>query len=184
MNNKLYVWVNKELNLICTLPQLLPKNWRNYNGFDLLNEDKLNELGWYKIDDLKLINYGYSDEWLSQFKKQLFQDVSRQRWEAQTEAITYDGNVYILNERTLNSLYQKRMIVENSPSTSFYWKTRDNVVELTSEQLVDLTTSINSYIQECFDIEKTFIDNLSSLNTLEELLQVDLNIIWPTTILT
>lgn len=184
MNNTLYVWVNKELNLICTLPQTLPKNWRNYNGLDGLDESKLNELGWYNINDNDLLNFDYTDQWLDQFKKQLLQDVSAQRWEAQTEAITYDGNVYVLNEGTINALYQKRMIIENIPSTTFYWKTRDSVVELTSEDLVNLTTSINSYIQECFDIEKTFIDNLSLFNTLEELLQVNLNINWPSTTLT
>lgn len=184
MNKDLYVWVNKELNLICTLPNILPDNWKNFNGISSLPEEILNELGWYKINDLNLINYGYTHEWLNQFKRQLLQDVSRQRWEAQTQAITYDDNVYLLNESTINALHQKRMIVQNDPTITFTWKTFNNMVELTSSDLINLTDSINRYTQECFDIEKTFIDDLSSLNTLEELLQVNLNIIWPSTILT
>jgi len=183
MNKNLYVWVNKEFNLISTLPDTLPDNWKNFNGMSGLPEETLNELGWYKIDDLNLINYGYTNEWLEQFKDQLLQDVSRQRWESQTEAITYDDNVYVLNETTINALHQKRMIVENNPTITFTWKTRDSMVQLTSTDLVNLTNSISSYTQECFDIEKTFIDSISSLNTLEELLQVNLNITWPSTIL-
>lgn len=183
MNNDLYVWVDKELNLITTLPSSLPKNWRNYNGITSLSERALNELGWFKIDDQNLLNYNYSEQWLYQFKMQLFEEISRQRWEAQTEAVTYNGNVYVLNEGTINALYQKRMIVENNSSKTFYWKTRDSVIELTSQELVNLTTLVNSYIQECFNTEKTFINTLSSLNTLEELLQVNLNIVWPSTTL-
>jgi hypothetical protein len=183
MSNQLYVWVDKKLNIIGTLPDFLPENWKNYNGMSGLSEGMLNELGWYKINDLSLINYGYSDEWLNQFKKQLLQKISNQRWEAQTEAVTYNGNVYILNDSTINALHQKRTIVASDPTATFTWKTRDSMVQLTSTDLINLTNSINSYIQECFDIEETFIGSVLPLNTLEDLLQVNLNITWPSTTL-
>lgn len=179
----LYVWVDKNLNTIATLPDILPTNWKNFNGMSGLSESALNDLGWYKINDLKLINYQYSNEWLDQFKKQIIESVSHQRWEAQTEAVTYNGNVYILNDSTINALYQKRMIVESDPSITFTWKTRDNIIELTSADLVDLTNKISNYIQECFNIEKNFVSNLLPLTTLEELLGTNLNINWPSTIL-
>lgn len=185
MNSKLYVWVDKEQNLIANVPGVLPKNWRNYNDFNMIdNESVLNGLGWYNINDESLLECNYSAEWLNQFKMQLLENVSYQRWEAQTEPVTYDGNVYLLNEGTINALYQKRMVVESDPSATFYWKTRDGMIQLTSGELVSLTTSINNYIQECFNIENNFINSLSSMNTLEELLQVDLDITWPSTTLT
>jgi hypothetical protein len=183
MNNGLYVWVDKSKNLIITLPDLLPINWKNYNGLDLLDDEKLNELGWYDINNEKLLDYDYTDEWLSLFKRQLFDEVSDQRWKAQTRTVLYRNNIYDLDQGSVNALYQKRMIVQNDPSVTFYWKTRGNMIELTASDLIDLTTSIDTYIQECFNQEKNFIDNVSSLNTLEDLLQVSLNISWPSTTL-
>lgn len=184
MNNNLYVWVDSNLNKIATLPEVLPRNWKNIHGLDNLDQETLKTFGWYKIDDPDLLNFDHSQEWLSQFKKQILENVSYQRWQAQTETIKYNGNFYILNEQTVTALYQKRLVVESNPNLTFIWKTRDSMVELTGSELINLTNSVNLYIQECFNIEKTFIDEFSSYVTFEDLLELDLNITWPSTELT
>lgn len=184
MNNDLYVWIDSELDIIATLPEPIPKNWRNIHGLNLLDQESLKNLGWYKIDDPDLLNFEHSQEWLSQFKKQILENISYQRWQAQTEAVTYNGNAYVLNDQTITALYQKRLVVESNPNTTFIWKTRDSMIELTGSELINLTNSVNSYIQECFNIEKTFIDAFSSYVTFEDLLEIDLNIAWPSTELT
>lgn len=184
MNNDLYVLTDSESNIITTLPESIPKNWKNIHGLNLLDQESLKSLGWYKIDDPDLLNFEHSQEWLSQFKKQILENISYQRWQAQTESITYNGNAYVLNEQTITALYQKRLVVESNPNTTFIWKTRDSMIELTGSELINLTNSINLYIQECFNIEKNFIDNFSSYLTLEDLLELDLDIIWPSTELT
>jgi len=182
--NNFYVWVDKSLNTITTLPDFLPINWKNFNGLNNLPEEKLNELGWYKLDDENLLEYEYSDSWLTQVKYQLIDEIANQRWEAQTNAISYNGNFYRLNESTVNSLYQKRMIVSDEPSSTFFWKTNNGMVELNKENVIKLTNFINSYIQSCFDIEKNFVDSLKNVTNLEDLLKVNLYLSWPNTTVT
>ena len=67
---------------------------------------------------------------------------------------------------------------------TFNWKTLDWVDTLSSSELISLTDAIHTYIQECFDVEHTFSEQLKSINTLEELLSVDYTLAWPTTSLT
>jgi hypothetical protein len=181
MNDTLYVWVDFELNLIATLPDELPKNWKNFHGIDNLDYESLKGLGWHKINDSNLLNFNHTEEWLGQFKKQILENVASQRWKAQTEPVTYNGNVYLLNDQTINSLYQKRLVVESDPNSTFVWKTRDSMVELSSTELINLTNAINLYIQECFNTEKQFVDNFPTSYTLEDLINLNLNITWPST---
>lgn len=179
MNNNLYVWVDLELNLIASLPQEIPKNWKNINGLNNLDDATLKQFGWYKINDPDLLNFNYNQEWIQEVKDQILDNIANQRWNAQTEHIKYKGNFYILNDQTINSLYQKRLIVENDPDLTFAWKTRDSIIQLSSSELVELTNLISSYIQQCFDIEKQFVENFPLSNTLEDFINLDLSITWP-----
>lgn len=180
MIDKFYAFLDddgKSINLIDTLP----KNWRNISGLCFMPDSELKELGWIKITDLEMENYTCSEELLNQFKYRLCDEVANLRWEAQTEAVTYNNNVYVLSEKTVSSLYQKRMMVANNLTETYNWKSRDGMLELTGAEIVSLTNTIHDYIQDCFDIESEFTSNILSKKSLKELTKLDWTITWPST---
>lgn len=180
MIDKFYAFIDedgKSINLI----DKLPKNWRNISGLCFMSDSELKELGWIKIADLDMANYSHSEELLNQFKYRLCDEVANLRWEAQTEAVTYNNNAYVLSEKTVNSLYQKRMMVANNLTVTYNWKSRDGMLELTGAEIVNLTDTIHNYIQDCFDIESEFASNILSKKSLKELLNLDWTITWPST---
>jgi len=180
MIDKFYAFIDedeKSINLI----DKLPKNWRNINGLCFMSDSELKELGWIKIVNSDIKNYTCTKEILTQFKYKLCDEVANLRWEAQTEVVTYNKNTYILNEKTVNSLYQKRMMVANNLTKTYNWKSRDDMLELTGAEIVNLTDTIHNYIQDCFDIESEFASNILSKKSLKELLNLDWTITWPST---
>jgi len=86
-----------------------------------------------------------------------------------------------LNEGTVNSLYQKRMLVSNDLEKTYNWKTRDGVVQLSGTEIVSLTDAIHDYIQACFDVEMEFASRLSSVSKLKDFLKINYTISWPST---
>lgn len=179
MIDKFYAFVEDESDENLSNIQTLPNGWRNISGLCFLPDPDLRELGWIKITDPDALNYTCSDQLLEQFKYRLCDEVANLRWEAQTDAITYNENVYVLTESTTNALYHKRTLVANNLDSTYNWKTRDGVVELTGNQIVGLTDAIHNYIQNCFDIEADFASLILSKQSLKSLLEIDYNITWP-----
>jgi len=181
MIDKFYAFVEDKSDKNLSNIQTLPNGWRNISGLCFLPDPDLKELGWIKITDSDILNYSCSDQLLEQFKYRLCDEVANLRWEAQTESITYDEISYVLTESTVNSLYHKRNLVANNLDSTYNWKTRDGVVELTGSKIVELTDAIHDYIQKCFDIETNFASLILSKKSLKSLLELDYNITWPST---
>lgn len=181
MIDNLYAFVDKENKKINTSFQELPRNWRNISGLSFLPDSDLKNLGWIKLTDRDISKYSCDSFIIDSLKGKILEDVAELRWQAQTEAVTYNGNIYVLNEGTINSLYQKRMLVSSDLEKTYNWKTRDSVVQLSGTEIVSLTDAIHDYIQACFDAEAEFASRLSSVSTLRGLLRVNYTIDWPST---
>jgi len=181
MIDKLYTFVDKESKKILVNFDFLPNNWKNYSNINFMSESELKDLGWINATDPDLLNYSYSKDLFDQFKYRLCDAVANLRWEAQTDAVTYKENVYVLSDKTVSALYQKRLLVANNLDLTYNWKSRDDIIQLTGHEIVSLTDAIHNYIQSCFDVEADFISKITSKKSLKTLLALDYNITWPST---
>lgn len=195
--NNLHVLVDIKKKILLNFFQELPKNWANVSGLDSLPEDKLKDLtwasrpglGWLKVNDPLILKCSCDSDWVEGCKGSLSRVVSSLRWKKETEdvIITINGNshVFSISERSKTSLLLRKVASETDGTLTTVFKFSDGTYEtLTAAQMVTLYDKITNYIQECFNVEKNFVDQVSTCTTVADLSSLDYNINWPSTILT
>lgn len=188
--NNLYTYVNYQAKTIDDLAQDLPKNWRNIQGLDLLGNEKISELtwaghpgfGWVKLSDFDLSRYSCAPEWLELSKNGAKSAISKQRYEAETEAISWRGNLVRINERTKNAINFKLLSSQNKLDQPFSWKFVNKEEIITAVELTELAEIIDDYIQECFRLEAEKNSQIDTCKTAGHLGKLDLTVNWPSTI--
>lgn len=186
--NELYVLVDSKQNLIISPIMELPLNWGNINGLKLLSDEKLKDLswagkdglGWKKITDPDLSTIDVTDEWLSFQKSNFKQLVSSKRKELENEILTFKSKQIKLNERVKNSLSFKLLGSFNDTDT-LAWKFMNGTFQITYAELKELFNFINTYVQDCFDVEYEFSNFLDTIKDKNVLLNMDINLKWPDT---
>lgn len=184
--NDLYVLLDLNSKNIMTPIQYLPENWANINGLDLLEYEKIKDLnwsgnnfGWYNIELEDISEYHHDDIWIISSKENLKSVVASKRWEMENEVLTFEGKNIILDERTKSSLTFK--LLNSKESDIITWKFLNGIHELTYEKFLLLCNFVDTYSQQCFDVEFNFSSSVDSANTLEELLNVNFDLSWPET---
>jgi hypothetical protein len=187
--NKLYVLVDYNLNQILTPVQYLPENWANISGLNLMNDEKIKDLnwaghsnmGWINIEDEDISGYGCNEMWLTTSKLNLKLLVSKYRWEMENEILTVDGKNIKMDDRTKSSLAFK--LSNSTEGENIVWKFLNGTFVTTYDEFVQLCNVANSYIQSCFDVEYNFSLSLDSVETVEDLVNLDKTLNWPSTTL-
>jgi hypothetical protein len=195
--NNLHVLVNITDEVLLNFFQELPKNWANISGLNTLPENKLKDLswanrpglGWIKITDPLILDCTYSSDWIEGCKGSLLREVSSVRWEKETEDVfvTVNGNVHIfsISERSKTSLLLRKVASETDGTLTTVFKFNDGQYEtLTAAQMISLYDQVTNYIQDCFNVEKDFDDEVSLCTTVDDLVSLNYNINWPSTSLT
>lgn len=187
--NNLYVLVDKNLGQIINHIQELPEDWKNISGLKYLPQEKIEDLAWaghpnlawikVKSDDIS--NYTYSDEWLEFSKANAKSIVAAKRWEKQTEYIDFYGNLIKGDERTVSALLSKKIEATENPSATFNWKFFNSFVNLTSAQMIELYNFVSSYIQGCYDAENLVVNKIDSARTINGLVRLNIEPVWPET---
>lgn len=186
--NDLYVLVDSELNLIITPMMKLPSNWGNVCGLNLLSEEKISDLswagekhlGWKKITDPNLNTVDVTEEWIGFQKANLKQMVSSKRKEMESAVLTFGEKRIKLSEKVKNSLTFKLSGSFNDTDT-LIWKFMNGTYKVTYGELKGIRNSIDSYLQECFDIEHKLSIHIDMLEEKNELLNLNLSPNWPNT---
>ena len=61
------------------------------------------------------------------------------------------------------------------------WKFVDGYVDLTKAEIIDLLNFVSNYIQSCFDAENMASSLVDDCNTLDDINNLTLDIVWPDT---
>lgn len=187
--NDLYVLVDKQSKTIIDHAQSLPENWRNIHGLPAHNDEELSDLswaghetlGWIRLNNPEVLEYNYDSEWLEFSKSKIKKIIATERWEKEVTIITIDSDRIQTDERTRLSLFLKRDIARQFPNKSFSWKFVDTYRIITGEELIKIADYLEWYVQTCFDIEVELCTRINLANNLEELINVNLNLNWPST---
>ena len=187
--NDLYVLVDSKLNLIITPMMKLPSNWGNICGLNLLSEEKISDLswagekhlGWKKITDPNLNTVDVTEEWIGFQKANLKQMVSSKRKEMESAVLTFGEKRIKLSEKVKNSLTFKLSGSFNDTDT-LIWKFMNGTYKVTYGELEGIRNSIDSYLQECFDIEHKFSNLVDTIKEKDKLFDIHLSLNWPSTV--
>lgn len=187
--NDLYVLVDKQSKTIIDHAQSLPENWRNIHGLPAHNDEELSDLswaghetlGWICLNNPEILEYNYDSQWLEFSKSKIKKIIATQRWEKEVTLITIDNDRIQTDERTRLALFLKRELAKQFPNKNFAWKFVDTYRTITGEELIKIADYLEWYIQKCFDIEVELCTRINLANTLEELINVNLNLNWPST---
>ncbi len=187
--NDLYVLVDKQSKTIIDHAQSLPENWRNIHGLPAHNDEELSDLswaghetlGWICLNNPEILEYNYDSQWLEFSKSKIKKIIATQRWDKEVTLITIDNDRIQTDERTRLALFLKRELAKQFPNKNFAWKFVDTYRTITGEELIKIADYLEWYIQKCFDIEVELCTRINLANTLEELINVNLNLNWPST---
>lgn len=189
--NDLYVLVDKQSKNIIDHAQLLPENWRNIHGLPAHSDEELSDLswaghenfGWFRLNNPEVLEYHYDSEWLEFSKSKIKKIIATERWEKEVTLITIDNDRIQTDERTRLALFLKRDIARQFPNKNFSWKFVDTYRIITGEELIRIADYLEWYVQSCFDIEVELCTRINLANNIEELINVNLYLNWPSTIL-
>lgn len=184
--NELYVLVDLKENTIISPLMELPSDWANINGLNLFPKDKIKNLswaghenlGWISFSDKNLSEFSAPDQWLEMSKLKLKSIISAQRWEKENEVLTFKGKQLKIDERTKVSLSFKITNLKDTNET-VVWKFMNGLFEIDFSELIELYDFINSYIQDCFNVEYDFSNLVNSAQTKDDLSNLNLNLNWP-----
>jgi hypothetical protein len=185
--NNLYTYVNHNELTINDLVQVIPENWKNVQGLNLFPDEKLQDLewaghlgfGWVRLSTFDLSQYTALPEWFDLSKNGIKTLVKKERSKAETETLTWNGNLIDLDDKTKLSLSFKLFVAQSNLNYKCLWKFNSSEVEMTTSDLIDLSSFINEYIQKCFDLEFEKNKEIDACKTAYDLGQLDLKINWP-----
>lgn len=185
--NNLYTYVNHQTLTIENLAQILPENWKNVNGLNLISDEKLQDLswaghsgyGWVKLLDFDFSSYTSLPEWLELSKNNAKTIISSARRNAETEPLTWNGHLIKVDDRTKNALSFKILSAQSTSNYTCLWKFSNSEALLEISELMDLASFIDNYIQECFNLELEKKKEIDNCKTPNDLGKINLSVDWP-----
>ena len=181
--------VDSKKNLIISPIMELPLNWGNISGVKSLPKEKLEDLswagevglGWKKITDPNLITVNVNEDWIGFQRENLKKIVSSKRKKMESEILTFGEKQIKLNERIKNSLSFKLSGSFNNADT-LIWKFMNGTYEVTYSELKEIRDSIDSYLQECFNLEHKFSNIVDTTKEINDLFSINFSFNWPSTV--
>lgn len=186
----LYVLADISKSEILTPLNKLPENWANVSGLNFFDDEKLsdlswaghNNLGWLPSDNENLSSFTTSTNWMDSSKANIKSYISSDRKEKVEETLTFNGNRINLTNNTRTSLSLRVSSLSNQDGDIMTaWKFVDGYVDLTKEEMIDLLNFVSNYIQSCFDVENAASRLVDDCNTLDDINNLTLDIVWPET---
>lgn len=185
-----YVLVDKSTETVLNHPAELPENWNNIHGLPSLNDEELADLGWAGHENLGWIkfdlefpnHYNFADEWTSFAKESIKDFYAKLRWEAETKGIIYKSVEIGTDDRTKTTILLKKELMAKTSKQTFSWKHKGSIVEFNVKDIIEISNAINDYIQECFEIEASLIQQLDAATNPLDLARYNLEIEWPSNV--
>ena len=185
-----YVLVNTTTNNVLSHPSELPENWNTIHGLRAFTDEQLSNLewaghsnlGWIKFNSDFPTIYTFAENWQVFAKETLKEKYSELRWKKETEGIVYNGIEIETDDRTKTTILLKKELISTSSKETFSWKHNGEIFQLNSDDIIKISNAINDYIQKCFEIEASLIQNLNLVETPLDLVKFNLDIEWPSNI--
>lgn len=185
-----YVLVDKDIEMVINHPSELPENWNNINGLPGLSDEELEDLewtghsnfSWIKFDSKFPDSYKFADSWEFFAKETMKSTYSKQRWNAESKGIVYKGVNIGTDDRTKTAFLIKKQLMSKSSSETFSWKSNNSIAEFGIKDVTNILSSINDYVQKCFEVEVSLIKELDLIEKPSDLMKFTLDIEWPSDI--
>lgn len=192
MNNfNLHVFVNIKDKQVLDVVQKLPENWRNINGLNLHSEKELSDLSWaghdnhawIPFDKFNFSKYTFADGWLEISKNNIKSLIERERVEGLNRVLTWSGNDFIFNNDFKVNLSFALMSASSLPDIKQTFTFLNGTKTLSKDELIDISKCINQYVESVLGVEANTCKLIDSTNNVKGLQALDLNINWPSTVL-
>ena len=186
----LYVLVDHNINNVINHPTELPENWNNIHGLHSLSDIELSDLewaghsnlGWVKFNSEFPSTYAFSDNWESFARLSIKEIYSNQRWKAELKGILYNNILIKTDERTKITLLLKKDLMSRTSTETFSWKNEGEIIKFDIQDVINISNSIDDYVQKCFDIEALLIQELNLTQNPLDFTKFNLDIQWPSNI--
>ena len=186
----LYVLADISKSEILTPLNKLPENWLNVSGLNFFDDEKLSNLswaghknlGWFPSSNENISSFTTPTNWMDSSKANIKSYISSDRKEKVEETLTFNGNRINLTNNTRTSLSLRVSSLANQDGDIMTaWKFVDGYVDLTKAEIIDLLNFVSNYIQSCFDAENMASSLVDDCNTLDDINNLTLDIVWPDT---
>lgn len=161
----------KENGVVVKVYPTLPQNWKNISNLPSLPEDRLNGLGFFKVEKVLTL-----EEAKLQKRREI--DLHKAIQESQGVPITFpDGRkdvVQMRNERdalNLNALFSRALFLKSTGVTSpvICLRCEENITyHLTPDQVIQIGKRVSEFSEALYVKAWTLKDSLNSMTTIEQ----------------
>lgn len=176
--NNFYVLVDISKKEIIDKMQILPENWSNISGLNVLNDEKLKNLewaghpnlGWISIFSKDIKYYNCSSDNLELQKNEIKFLISKLRKKNQKEIIFYKNFKINPDIKTKIALFSLKDYDEVN------FKCIDKYATFKKADIQNISREIQNQYQKYFDIEKKLYEKIDRCNNLIDLLTINYDI--------
>ena len=135
---------------------------------------------WCTTWKLKLHDTYEMQEALAAAKLQKKAALAEKRWQVETAGINVNGFIIKTDRESQTQITCAMFAIERGYLTHVNWKGENGWIEMDTSVVANLPPLVSDYVQLCFQKEKQMCDIIDSINTIEELNNIDLEVGWPT----
>lgn len=159
---------------------MLVERWIESNPSTEIDE-KIGETIEFRDDKIVLV-YNYQAPDLDNIKSYRKNQLASKRWEVETGGAVINGNTYATDRESQTKYTAVAVAISQAdPMTwSINWKTNDGVfIVLNAQQMMAVINYVMYHVQNSFNKEYEFQQQIDACATIEEVLAVDFSTGWP-----
>lgn len=133
-------------------------------------------------DDKTVVVYNYDLPTLYELKVHVKNKIANKRWEVETGGIEIDQKKFSTDRESQTKYTAIAVSIAQSDPTnwSINWKTNDgSFVTLNAQEMSTVINLILGHVQSSFNREFDLITQIDSCETIDEILEIDINSNWP-----
>ena len=116
---------------------------------------------------------------LQEAKNQKISELSSKRYSVEIGGFDFNGHIISTDDRSKTLLMGAMIEAMNKPETfPINWKTSNGFVALNAVQIIAISNAVRSFVQSCFDNEKTHTDNILALTSVQAVKDYDIETGW------
>lgn len=158
----------------------LVERWIEYNPVTELDV-KVGETVEFR-DDKIVVVYDYDLPDIDLFKNHIKSKVATKRWEQEVNGLTINNTSYATDRESQTKYTAIAVAISQADANtwSINWKTNSGTFEvLNAQDMMLIINTILQYIQNCFNKEYEYQQQIDSCTTIEQVMAIDYNSNWP-----
>jgi hypothetical protein len=165
-NNEPFI-INEDAKIVPVMMQ-----YENYNPITQYSRGPL----WEIQENYVIAKYEAVDHDLLIIKGNLKNTAAAERFKKETKGIkitVQNNEEFVSTSRQDRNIFSSKVLTMSNDET-LNWKFISGWKNLTKQEVLNIATSIDAYVQSTFDWEKTISDQIDQASTKEELLQIEI----------